>query len=598
MSNYDIFTTDGVTKYTIPDKGFNTDTDLTFIGNNSQKYGEYLQQNFINLLTNFYSLPLDLQPNATTSLHKTKAIPGQLIYDGNSNLFLCTAPSPNGVDNASFEKIALLPCEPSVSFVNSNLKEDPYNDGKLSGYIVIRSNNCHFKKNISTLPVSSYLTITALKNANNTPITGITPVVYYINATNIAVTFTGTVNATDANINSGTITVGINAFKEIYTNTLTTNTYSFADNPIIFYSQTLSSYSYPNIKQSELFSSLQHIQLGAYSILVNLDNNADYAISRYICIKDDKITDINSLYSLSGISGYEYFHGLQSVSGVNEFKHRFVTYSNTMASVFVNSATGLNSIVEFRIVSDKLSASIKSLPTECQSTSNNKIVFLLTETLVVRVDYENQIHVHNIGNGNVSNIGYYHSPDMTDVSQQYNLIDIFYINNTIYYIWGYNGKINITNATTGTKLLSNDVEILKTSKFDSYFYKNPYGTALSASSSYIAFCGTDGTNIIAYKFDGSTLSNYSIGTKASYGTNVFCDDVIIDTDIHYIIKGTKVSDVMVNTSLSSHTITELSATVSRTTYTVLNDSTASGAVFNFAKYFYYNKKYLLNLNNV
>ena len=60
MSNYDIYKTDGITKYTIPEKGFNNETDVTFIGNNAQKYGEYLQQNFINLLTNFYALQLDL----------------------------------------------------------------------------------------------------------------------------------------------------------------------------------------------------------------------------------------------------------------------------------------------------------------------------------------------------------------------------------------------------------------------------------------------------------------------------------------------------------------------------------------------------------
>ena len=29
MSNYDIYKTDGITKYTIPEKGFNNETDMT-----------------------------------------------------------------------------------------------------------------------------------------------------------------------------------------------------------------------------------------------------------------------------------------------------------------------------------------------------------------------------------------------------------------------------------------------------------------------------------------------------------------------------------------------------------------------------------------
>lgn len=597
MSNYDIYKTDGVSKYTIPEKGFNTDTDLTFIGNNAQKYGEALQQNFINLLTNFYALPLDLQPASSPSSYKTKAIPGQLIYDGGLNLYMCTAPSPNGTDSAVFTKLALLPCNAYVTFVNKNLSENQYSDGYLAGYILVTANNCHFKKNIAQLPISDVLSISTLKNTNNVDITGLTPVINYIDAAHIGITFSGKSNITDANINFGTITILPTALKEFYSPSLSSNSYSFAANPITFYSSTLSSFAYPNIRQLEKYNTLQQIQLDNYSILVNLVEGGDFNISKYITIKDDKICDINNLYSIPA-GAYTYFSGLQSHAGVTEFKYRFITYSSKMAGIFTDTATGKNTIIEFSVVSDKLASTLKALPTPCQDTANSKVMFLLTESLVVRVDFENKIYVYNIGNGNVTTVGYYYSPNMADASQQYNLVDIFYINNTIYYVWGFNGKINITNATTGTKLLTDDVEILKTSKYDTYFYNNPYGTAISSSSSYIAFCGLSGTDIVAYKFDGTTLSNHTIGTKASFGTNVYCEDVIIDNDIHYIINGTTISDVSVNSGLSSHTTTELSPIIPRATYTVLNDSTASGAVFNISKYFYYNKKYLVNLNNV
>lgn len=597
MANYNIYKTDGVTSYVIPDKGFNTDTDLTFIGSDAKKYGEALQQNFINLLTNFYALPLDLQPNGNTSLYKTKAIPGQIVYDGGLNLYMCTDPSPNGVDNAIFTKLALLPCDASLSFINKNLTENQYNDGYLSGYILVTAKNCHFKKNIEQLPISDVLTITTLTNTNNITISGLTPVVNYIDAAHIGITFSGKASATDSNINSGTITILPTALKELYSPVVSNNVYNFALYPITFYSSTLSSYSYPNTKQLEHFNTLQHIQLDTYSVLVNLVDGLDFNISKYITIKDDKICDINALYSLPA-GRYTYFSGLQSHSGITEFKYRFISYSSTMAGIFTDTTTGKNTIIEFRVVSDKLSTTLKALPTACQDTANSKIVFLLTETIAIRVDYDNKIYSYNLGNGNETVVGYYYSPNMSDATQQYNLIDIFYINNTIYYVWGYNGKINITNSSTGTKLLTDDIEILKTSKYDTYFYNNPYGTALAASTSYIAFCGISGTDIVAYKFDGSTLSNHTIGSKSSFGTNVYCEDVIIDTDIHYIINGTKISDVTINSSLSSHTVNELYPTIPRSSYTVLNDSSIVGASFNISKYFYYNKKYLLNLNNV
>ena len=42
---------------------------------------------------------------------------------------------------------------------------------------------------------------------------------------------------------------------------------------------------------------------------------------------------------------------------------------------------------------------------------------------------------------------------------------------------------------------------------------------------------------------------------------------------------------------------KLSPNIPKVTYTVLNGTTALGATSNICKYFYYNKKYLLNLNN-
>jgi hypothetical protein len=598
MSNYDIYKTDGVTKYTIPEKSFNNETDVTFIGNNAQKYGEALQQNFINLLTNFYALQIDLQPASSPSLYKAKAIPGQMIYDSSLTLLLCTEPSPNGTDSAVFSKLALLPCSAYIQFENKNLSENKYIEGQLSGYILVTSGNCHFKKNIASLPISDILRIANLKNSNNIEITGITPVINYIDATHIAITFSGTANATDADINSGSISILPSALKEFYSPSLQSNSYSFRVLPIPFFSSTLSSYVYPNVNEFEQYNTLQHIDLSGYEIFVNLVDGAGFYISKYIIVNttDDKICDINTLYSLPSGS-YTFFKGLQSHVGTTEFKYRLITYSTTMAGVFTDTSTGKNTIIEYNIVSNKLTATLKALPTACQDTANSKIVFLLTQNLVVRVDFENKIYVHNLGNGNVTTVGYYYSPDMSDASQQYNLVDIFYINNAVYYVWGYDGKINITNSTTSTKLLPNDIEILKTSKYDTYFYNNPFGTALAASSTYISFCGISDSNIVAYKFDGTTLSNRTIGTKASFGTTVYCEDVIIDTDIHYIIKGTIVSDVTVNTALSSHTVTELSPNIPKVTYTVLNGTTALGATSNICKYFYYNKKYLLNLNN-
>lgn len=598
MSNYDIYKTDGVTKYTIPEKGFNTDTDITFIGSNAKKYGEALQQNFISLLTNFYGLPLDLQPASSPSAYKSKAIPGQIIYDGNLNLYLCTEPSPNGTDSAVFSKLALLSCVAYMTFENKNLSENQYNDGQLSGYILVTANNCHFKKNITQIPISDVLTISTLKNVNNIEITGLTPVIHYIDAAHIGITFSGTTNATDSNINSGTITILPSALKELYSPTVSTNVYSFAVTPIPFYSSTLSSYSYPNVNQLEKYNTLQYVNLSGYNILVNLIDGSNFNISKYIVVnsKDDKICDINTLYNLP-TGSYTYFKGLQSHTGTTELKYRFITYSDTMAGVFTDASTGKNTIIEYKIVSDKLKANLKALPAACQDTANSKVVSLVSENIVVRVDFENKIYVHNIGNGNTTTVGYYYSPDMSDTSKQYNLVDIFYINNNVYYVWGYNGKINFTNAATGTKLLTNDIEILKTSKFDTYFYNNPYGTAIEASSTFITFCSISGSNIMAHKFNGTTVTNHIIDAKSSFGTNVYCEDVIIDTDIHYIIKGDKISDVAVNTAFSSHTVTEIYPTIPKTTYTVLNGSTTTNAIINISKYFYFNNKYLLNLNN-
>lgn len=599
MSNYDIYKTDGITKYTIPEKGFNNETDVTFIGNNAQKYGEYLQQNFINLLTNFYALQLDLQPASSPSLYKAKAIPGQMIYDSSLNLLLCTDPSPNGTDSAVFSKLALLPCAAYIEFENKNLSENKYVDGNLSGYILVTAGNCHFKKNITTLPISDVLTVSTLKNSNNIEITGLTPVVNYIDTTHIAITFSGKANATDADINIGSISILPSALKEFYSPSVHSTTYSFRVLPIPFFSGSLSSYVYPTVNELEKYNTLQCINLGGYQIFVNLVDGNSFYISKYIMVNttDDNICDINALYSLPSGS-YTFFKGLQSHVGTTEFKYRLTNYSNTMAGIFTDTTTGKNTIIEYTVVSNKLTATLKALPTACQDTANSKIVFLLTENIVVRVDFENKIYVHNIGNGNVTTVGYYYSPDMTDASQQYNLVDIFYINNAVYYVWGFNGKINITNSNTSTKLLPNDIEILKTSKYDAYFYNNPYGTALATSSSFITFCSITGSDIVAHKFDGTTVTNHIIDAKSTFGTTVYCEDVIIDTDIHYIISGTKISDVSVNTALSSHVVTELSPNIPKTLYTVLNGTTALGATPHICKYFYYNKKYLLNLNNV
>ena len=82
--------------YDVPENKTNTETDLTFIGHGYPNYGQPLQQNLVDLLTNFYS---QQDP-------KSKAVPGQLIYEGGNKLTLCT--KLNGFNILEFKDIPLV----------------------------------------------------------------------------------------------------------------------------------------------------------------------------------------------------------------------------------------------------------------------------------------------------------------------------------------------------------------------------------------------------------------------------------------------------------------------------------------------------------
>jgi hypothetical protein len=85
------------TDYVVANHKLNTDTMLSFVGKSYVGYGDELQQNTLDLLCNFHTQFDDY----------SKAIPGQLIYDG-TNLKLCTG-------DKSFVNLLLLPCDKAVN---------------------------------------------------------------------------------------------------------------------------------------------------------------------------------------------------------------------------------------------------------------------------------------------------------------------------------------------------------------------------------------------------------------------------------------------------------------------------------------------------
>ena len=81
MTDYNVTKTDNSLTYTVYVEDLNNDTNLNLIGYNYFKYGEVLQQNELNLATNFYALCVGKTTDEITAI-KTKMIPGQLLYDG------------------------------------------------------------------------------------------------------------------------------------------------------------------------------------------------------------------------------------------------------------------------------------------------------------------------------------------------------------------------------------------------------------------------------------------------------------------------------------------------------------------------------------
>lgn len=72
----------GAADYIVQDNAVNSDTMVQFIGHGLEDYGGTLQQNVIDILTNFYT-------HAASDY--SKAVPGQLIYVGGDELRLYTS---------------------------------------------------------------------------------------------------------------------------------------------------------------------------------------------------------------------------------------------------------------------------------------------------------------------------------------------------------------------------------------------------------------------------------------------------------------------------------------------------------------------------
>lgn len=85
------------TDYVVANHKLNTDTMLSFVGKSYVGYGDELQQNTLDLLCNFHTQFNDY----------SKAIPGQLIYDG-TNLKLCTG-------DKTFVNLLLIPCDKAAN---------------------------------------------------------------------------------------------------------------------------------------------------------------------------------------------------------------------------------------------------------------------------------------------------------------------------------------------------------------------------------------------------------------------------------------------------------------------------------------------------
>jgi CRISPR/Cas system-associated protein Cas10 (large subunit of type III CRISPR-Cas system) len=86
MTAYSIRKTDTLANqpadYIVQDNTINNETMISLIGQGTENYGGPLQQNVIDLLTNFYTHNAD---------DYDRAVPGQLIYCGGDDLRLYTS---------------------------------------------------------------------------------------------------------------------------------------------------------------------------------------------------------------------------------------------------------------------------------------------------------------------------------------------------------------------------------------------------------------------------------------------------------------------------------------------------------------------------
>ena len=113
-TNYEIWTSDGQTKYEISENSINTDTSLTLIGHGIPQYGEDQNENFLHLLENF-----------AHSEEPDKPIVGQLWFkkissDSNDVRYeLCVCKEKNSTGGV-WDKVAIVstgndtPSQPST----------------------------------------------------------------------------------------------------------------------------------------------------------------------------------------------------------------------------------------------------------------------------------------------------------------------------------------------------------------------------------------------------------------------------------------------------------------------------------------------------
>lgn len=556
MADYNIQNSNGSKGYTIPSKDFNKkDTDLIFIGENALKYGTALQQDLINLLSNFYAITPEFFNETSTQFIKDRAIPGQLIYDG-TDLLICTAPN-------TLEKLSLSPIKPSLTFIINGHKpvEDPFINGKINGYIQIVSSGISFKPNIEEL--SNIITINNVKNANNQAI-NLIPIVNYIKPNSIAITFQD-VSINDANINQGELIINDAAFNYVPP-TPFNKSYKLSDNPINMF-PTVLPLSYPkDLTILDKFHTLEYININDYQIFINLSSinlNDGY----YFIVKDNVITDINSLYTVADITNLSFFNGLSNEFNQPYTKPKLISYDNMIAGIFTDNVNKSNKLIEFKINLDGklVKHNIRSILPSYEISTVRTVKLLSKNTLIKNVN--TTINICNLSNNAEITVESFQA-NIDDPLSVYNLIDVIECSNIIYFVWSYDNKITITDKSL-TRIFP-DTKIMPTSLYKDNININPYSYIIKNNSNYIVFVTSDNTNLKLMIFKGSdkSINAFDLGLLSSFNTNLTIEDVILNDNNSCIIitNDPKVMKIEIpNVETPSKTVNEL--------YTVVDGKT-------------------------